>query len=97
MMQRLIEVGDLQTVAVLDIILRDEIGHVRIGSHWFRYLCEQRGLESETTFRRLLVEVLQSPVRSPFYTEGRLQAGFTAFELEQLLELERKWVQDISL
>ncbi len=97
MMQRLREVGDVDTVAVLEIILRDEIGHVRIGSHWFRYLCEQRGLAAEPTFRQLLIEVLQAPVRAPFYTEGRLQAGFTASELEQLLELERKWVQEISI
>ncbi len=50
MMERLREVGDEQTIGILEIILRDEIGHVRIGSRWFRYCCEQRGLEPEATF-----------------------------------------------
>ena len=29
---------------LLDIILRDEIGHVAIGNHWYRWLCQQAGL-----------------------------------------------------
>lgn len=91
MMQRLREVGDTQTVAILEIILREEIGHVRIGSRWFRYCCEQRGLQPEATFRQLLREVLQAPLRGPFYTEARLQAGFSAEELEQLLAMAEAW------
>ncbi|WMP16704.1 ferritin-like domain-containing protein [Thiothrix lacustris] len=89
MMQRLREVGDESTIAILEIILRDEIGHVRIGSHWFRYCCEQRALEPEATFRKLIREVLQAPLRGPFYTEARLQAGFSANELEQLQAMEK--------
>ena len=37
-------------VAVLDVILRDEIGHVAIGNRWFAWLCEQRGLDPVATF-----------------------------------------------
>ncbi|HPE58772.1 MAG: ferritin-like domain-containing protein [Thiothrix sp.] len=95
MMERLRSVNDTDSVEVLAVILRDEIGHVRIGSHWFRYLCRQRGLEPESTFRQLLREVMQAPVRGPFYTEGRLQAGFSPEELEQLLLLERHWQAEI--
>lgn len=91
MMQRLREVGDQDTVSVLGIILRDEIGHVRIGSHWFFYLCAQRGLEPETTFRQLVRQVMQAPLRGPFYTEARLQAGFTQQELNDLLLMEQEW------
>lgn len=96
MMARLREVGDVQSVEILEIILRDEIGHVRIGSHWFRHCCEQRGLEPEETFRQLLRDVMQAPLRGPFYTEARLQAGFSATELEQLLEMEKSWMMEIS-
>ncbi|QTR48105.1 ferritin-like domain-containing protein [Thiothrix litoralis] len=96
MMQRLREVGDEPTIAILEIILRDEIGHVRIGSHWFRYCCAQRGLEPEATFRQLIREVLQGPLRGPFYTEARLQAGFSANELAQLEAMEKTWAEDAA-
>ncbi len=92
MMERLREVDDVATVEVLAIILRDEIGHVRIGSHWYHYCCQQRGLEPEATFRQLLREVLQAPLRSPLYTEARLQAGFSAQELEELILMEQNWI-----
>jgi uncharacterized ferritin-like protein (DUF455 family) len=97
MMERLREVGDEATADVLAIILRDEVGHVRMGSHWYRYCCELRGVEPESTFRQLLREVLQAPVRGPFYREGRLQAGFSAEELEQLKSLEDNWLAEISV
>jgi uncharacterized ferritin-like protein (DUF455 family) len=97
MMERLREVGDATTADVLAIILRDEVGHVRMGSYWYRYCCELRGLEPEATFRQLLREVLQAPVRGPLYTEGRLQAGFSAEELEQLKSLEENWLAEISV
>lgn len=96
MMARLQAAGDTETDAILAIILRDEIGHVRIGSHWFRYCCEQRGVEPEATFRQLLREVMQAPVRGPFYEAGRLQAGFSVEELQQLRALEENWVEEIQ-
>ena len=94
MMERLREVNDLPTVGILEIILRDEIGHVRIGSRWYHHCCELRGVEPKATFRQLLREVLQAPLRSPLYTEARLQAGFSAEELEALLVMERAWDTD---
>lgn len=91
MMARLREVGDGQTVSVLEIILRDEIGHVRIGSRWFHHCCWQRGLEPDATFRRLVTEALQAPLRGPFFTEARLQAGFSHEELEALVAMAAAW------
>jgi hypothetical protein len=38
-------IGDEASIAVLDIILRDEIGHVALGDRWFRHFCAERGLE----------------------------------------------------
>lgn len=91
MMERLREVDDTETVEILEIILRDEIGHVRIGSHWFHYCCAQRGLEPNATFRQLLRATLPAPLRSPFHTEARLQAGFSAEELQALVDMEKNW------
>jgi uncharacterized ferritin-like protein (DUF455 family) len=40
-------VGDEALVAVLEIVLRDEVGHVALGDHWFGHLCVERGLKPE--------------------------------------------------
>ena len=32
-------------VEILDIILRDEVGHVAIGNRWYRWLCDRDGLD----------------------------------------------------
>lgn len=84
---RLQQAGDDAAVEVLDIILRDEIGHVEIGSRWYRYLCEQRGLEPDTTFIELLQAYMPGQVKQPFHYEARLQAGFNTDEMESLEEL----------
>ena len=44
MIKRFRRVGDQETVEILELILREEIGHVKAGSRWFNYLCEQRGI-----------------------------------------------------
>ena len=83
MVRRLRGVGDLATVAVLEVILAEEVGHVEIGSRWFTHLCAGRGLEPETEFRRLLAEhgvALHPPVN----VEARLRGGFSLTELERL-------------
>lgn len=87
MMKKLESVGDHQTVELLQIILRDEVGHVRIGSRWFHYCCEQRGLEPKITFIELIQDYMQGSLRGPFNHEARLQAGFSEAELEMLVKL----------
>ncbi|MCK5727485.1 MAG: ferritin-like domain-containing protein [Thiotrichaceae bacterium] len=86
-MKRLRGVGDQETVDILKIILRDEIGHVKIGSHWFHHCCKQRQLDSESTFIQLINEYMQGQLRGPFHDEARLQAGFAESELALLRKL----------
>lgn len=86
-MQRLREAGDADSVAVLEIILRDEIGHVAIGTRWFRHVCAQRGLEPRVTFRELLREYMSGRIKGPFHREAREQAGFSAAEMDDLENL----------
>ncbi len=87
MMKRLNHVGDERTVACLEIILRDEVGHVKIGSRWFAHECDQRGLDMETTFRSLVEEYYEGELRGPFHIEARMAAGFSAAELRALESL----------
>lgn len=81
---KLLDNGDEEGAAKLDIILRDEIGHVAIGNRWFLYLCEQRGREPMTTYNGLIDEYMKGPLRPPFHIEARREAGFSEEELAYL-------------
>ncbi|KAF0203193.1 MAG: hypothetical protein FD173_1843 [Gallionellaceae bacterium] len=81
---KLVQAGDHAVGPILDIVLRDEIGHVTIGNRWFNYLCEQRGLEPEATYAGLLVEYNAVLRRGPFNLEARRAAGFSEQELAGL-------------
>jgi len=87
MIRRLQQAGDADTVAILDRLYADEIGHVEIGSRWYRYLCAQRGLEPAATFRALLADYDLDRIKSPVNEAARAQAGFDADELAMLREL----------
>ena len=87
MIRRLRDIGDAATVGVLETILHDEIGHVEIGTRWYRYFCRQRGLEPLGTFFRLLEEYAPGRIRQPLNTEARQRAGFDHNELELLMDL----------
>ncbi|MDP3664217.1 MAG: ferritin-like domain-containing protein [Nitrosomonas sp.] len=82
--KRLRHAGDEKTVAVLEIILHDEVEHVAIGSRWFKYFCQQRGLDSEQTFRELISQYFTRPMSGPFDYAARQKAGFTITELKAL-------------
>jgi len=84
MITRLEQQGDLRAVEILDIILRDEIGHVEIGTRWYRYYCEKRGLDPEKTFAKLIKEYMKGALRGPFHYAARKQAGFTDSEMKIL-------------
>jgi uncharacterized ferritin-like protein (DUF455 family) len=87
MLGRLEAVGDAGSVRVLRRILDDEIGHVRIGSRWFEYLCEQRGLDPAQTFGQLLAAYGMQRIRPPLNLPARRQAGFAQHELDLLSQL----------
>lgn len=77
--------GDRTGAAILDIILRDEIGHVAIGDRWFRHFCAQRGLDAESAYHELVMSSDVPKPRGPFNEAARLRAGFSAEELRRLL------------
>lgn len=81
------QVKDHQLVAILDIILRDEIGHVEIGNRWFNYLCEKQSIDSIKIFDNLC-NIYNAPIlKGPFNISARLSAGFSE---EEILVLQQK-------
>ena len=83
-MHKLASAGAHDAVAIMKIILHDEIGHVAIGNHWYNFLCKQRDLDPLTTFRTLLREYNAPRLRGPLHTSARLAAGFTEAEMKML-------------
>lgn len=81
---KLAQAGDEAAAAILDIILRDEIGHVEIGNRWYWHLCGLRGLDPVATYDELVVQY-KATVRGPFNMEARRKAGFSEAELRALL------------
>nr|WP_246183852.1 ferritin-like domain-containing protein [Pandoraea anhela] len=76
--------GDQAGAAILDIILRDEIGHVAIGNRWYRWGCERAGCEPVETYARLAAQYGAPRLRGPFNFEARRAAGFDDDELAAL-------------
>jgi uncharacterized ferritin-like protein (DUF455 family) len=77
--------GAMRAVEILDIILRDEVGHVAIGNHWYRWLCAQRGLDPVPLYGALVQRYDAPKLKPPFNNEARKKAGFTEGELAYLL------------
>ncbi|MYN45805.1 DUF455 family protein [Pseudoduganella sp. FT93W] len=81
---KLAQAGDQAAAAILDIILRDEVGHVEIGNRWFSHECQQRGLALPATYAELAQRYRAPTPRGPFNIEARLRAGFSEEELQAL-------------
>ena len=74
----------LRAVEILDIILHDEIGHVAIGNHWYRYLCTQRGIDPIAHYALLAAHYGAPRIKGPLNLEARRSAGFEEAELALL-------------
>ena len=95
--------GDAATCAVLDIIYRDEVGHVKVGNDWYHHLCQQRGLDALSVFKQLIQRYDLFLFRGHLNIEARERAGFSAFELSLLQDFQAaqnpqssQWKQALS-
>ena len=79
--------GDERAVAILDIILRDEIGHVAIGNHWYAWLCAQGGLEPVQAYAGFALKYQAPRLHGPFNLDARRAAGFSNEELALLVNV----------
>ena len=84
MIARLHAVGDVDTVAILATILREEVAHVAAGSRWFAWCCAREGRDPEAEFAALIAQYVHTSLKGPFNIAARLAAGFSAAELARL-------------
>ncbi len=85
MIKKLQATGDTVLIKILEKIFDDEIGHVKIGSRWYRSSCAERHLDADETFIQLIEKYMQGARFGPFETEARVEAGFSHEEMQALL------------
>jgi len=71
----------LAAVAILDIILAEEVGHVAIGNHWYGWLCARQGLDPVAHYAELVARHEAPRPKPPLNAAARRAAGFTEAEL----------------
>lgn len=96
MQEKIAQRKDFEAVKILDIILRDEIGHVSIGNHWYHALSAKRGLDAMQCFTDLLHKYRIVIFKGAINTDARIQAGFTQFELDWIYEIEQTLKKHIN-
>jgi uncharacterized ferritin-like protein (DUF455 family) len=69
--------GDARSAAILTRIYRDEIRHVRIGTNWFKQVCESRGNAVVSEWQRLIRLHFRGSVKPPFNDSARGEAGLS--------------------
>jgi uncharacterized ferritin-like protein (DUF455 family) len=73
MIKSLRNAKDDDSAAVLEVIYRDEIGHVGIGRKWFEHVCPG---DPVATWQRLVNERFKGGLKAPFNDAARAEAGF---------------------
>ncbi|MEQ1557031.1 MAG: ferritin-like domain-containing protein [Gallionella sp.] len=81
---KLAQAGDQKAAEIMDIILREEVGHVLVGNRWYGYLCALRGQEPIATYAQLASKYAAPVLRGPFNLAARKAAGFSDAELAAL-------------
>lgn len=71
-------------VAILDVILAEEVGHVAIGNQWYHWLCQRDGRDP-LAFHASVSALHGAPrLKPPFNLAARKQAGFSQNEIDAL-------------
>ena len=71
----------LAAVAILDIILEEEVGHVAIGNHWYHWLCVRNDLDPLAFYNQIAAQHRAPRLKPPFNLPARRLAGFSESEL----------------
>ena len=78
MIEQVKKAGARTTADSMEIIYREEIGHVAFGVKWFKYLCSKQKTDPVKTFHTLARKYFKGHLKPPFNQKARLQAGLEA-------------------
>ncbi len=73
----MVETGDMESAAILDVIYNDEKGHVAVGAKWFRFLCARERKDPAAAFQQLVRANFRGSLKAPFNDIARAEAGLT--------------------
>ncbi len=73
-----------KVIDALQVIYEEEIEHVYKGDKWFKYLCQEQGLDEDVYFEILQKYELLNKHRPHINVEARKEAGFTCDEIKKL-------------
>lgn len=76
--------GDSVSAEVLKTIYDDEIGHVRVGSQWFKFLADKLEKDPEIWFQELVAKYFRGHLKPPFNAIARDRAGLPSEYYEPL-------------
>ncbi len=71
MIAKLRRAGDDPSAEILDVIYRDEIGHVAAGARWFLHVCARRNALPHKAFAELTRRYVGAALKPPFNIEAR--------------------------
>lgn len=76
--------GDDDSAKILEVIYRDEIGHVAIGKCWFDFFAAKLNQEPATLWQELVRRHFRGRLKRPFNRAARDEAGFSSAFYEPL-------------
>jgi uncharacterized ferritin-like protein (DUF455 family) len=74
----------LDAVAILDIILEEEVGHVAIGNQWYHWLCQRDQQDPLAFYAKAAAQHDAPRLKPPFNLAARKRAGFSQAEIDAL-------------
>ena len=80
------DADNVKLVEILNVILEEEVDHVKKGDVWYKYACDLENLPYESTYLKIIEEVFPGSTtrKMDLNFEYRKKAGFSCDELKVL-------------
>lgn len=93
-LRRLSGVRAVEATRAIEVIRRDELGHVQFGSRWYHNILREQGLSAEEDFEPRLMRLYKKIPRriEPISRPLRLAAGFLDSEIDTLETIRENWL-----
>ena len=87
MIKKLTQVGDMDSVKILEVIYQEEVGHVAIGAKWFKFVARIAKKDPADFFHEQVKEHYKGRVVPPFNVQARTLAGLSEAFYRPLVNL----------